>query len=141
MLRTCCLNKAGLVQATGLKKIELSLRYLLNVQFSEEGPLIRYRALPSLDEEHRKDILKATKANNKILGTYIAEGFDDGTLRKIDVDIAQNVLSGAVEASPEIWRSGWLILRLPAADRNCRRPTSIYLSMDLLDAQITKLKK
>ncbi|MDB9952673.1 TetR/AcrR family transcriptional regulator [Porticoccaceae bacterium] len=96
------LSKAGLVQATGLKKIELSLRYLLNVQFSEEGPLIRYRALPSLDEEHRKDILKATKANNKILGTYIAEGFEDGTLRKIDVDIAQNVLSGAVEASPEL---------------------------------------
>ena len=96
------LSKAGLVQATGLKKIELSLRYLLNVQFSEEGPLIRYRALPSLDEEHRKDILKATKANNKILGTYIAEGFDDGTLRKIDVDIAQNVLSGAVEASPDL---------------------------------------
>ena len=96
------LNKAGSAEGTGLKKIELSLRYLFNVQFSEEGPLIRYRALPSLDEEHRKNILKATQDNNKILGTYIGEGFDDGTLRKIDVNIAQNVLSGAVEASPDL---------------------------------------
>ena len=64
--------------------------------------MIRYRALPSLDEEHRKNILKATQDNNKILGTYIGEGFDDGTLRKIDIDIAQNVLSGAVEASPDL---------------------------------------
>ena len=96
------LNKAGSAEGTGLKKIELSLRYLFNVQFSEEGPLIRYRALPSLDEEHRKNILKATQDNNKILGTYIGEGFDDGTLRKIDIDIAQNVLSGAVEASPDL---------------------------------------
>jgi AcrR family transcriptional regulator len=96
------LGNAGSVQGTGLKKVELSLRYLFNVQFSEQGPLIRYRALPSLDEEHRKDILKATKANSKILGTYIAQGFDDSSLRKIDVDIAQNVLSGAVEASPDL---------------------------------------
>ena len=96
------LGNAGSVQGTGLKKVELSLRYLFNVQFSEQGPLIRYRALPSLDEEHRKDILKATKANSMSLGTYIAQGFDDSSLRKIDVDIAQNVLSGAVEASPDL---------------------------------------
>ena len=96
------LTKVGATQATGLKKIELYLRYLFNVQFTEEGPLIRYRALPSLDEEHRKAILKATKRNSSGLGAYIREGFDDNTLRDIDADIAQHVLSGAVEASPDL---------------------------------------
>ncbi len=100
------LNKAGASQANGLKKIELSLRYLFNIQFSEQGPLIRYRALPSLDEQHRKAVLKANKNNSKILGTYIDQGFADGTLRPMDVDIAQNVLSGAVEASPEL--ANWI---------------------------------
>lgn len=100
------LNKAGARQANGLKKIELSLRYLFNIQFSEQGPLIRYRALPSLDEQHRKAVLKANKNNSKILGTYIGQGFADGTLRPMDVDIAQNVLSGAVEASPEL--ANWI---------------------------------
>ena len=100
------LNKAGASQANGLKKIELSLRYLFNIQFSEQGPLIRYCALPSLDEQHRKAVLKANKNNSKILGTYIDQGFADGTLRPMDVDIAQNVLSGAVEASPEL--ANWI---------------------------------
>lgn len=100
------LNKAGASQANGLKKIELSLRYLFNIQFSEQGPLIRYRVLPSLDEQHRKAVLKANKNNSKILGTYIDQGFADGTLRPMDVDIAQNVLSGAVEASPEL--ANWI---------------------------------
>ena len=96
------LNDAGASQDTWLKKVELSLRYLFNIQFSEEGPLIRYRALPSLDEQHRKAILKASKNNSKILGTYLGEGFADGTLRQLDIDIAQNMLSGAVEASPDL---------------------------------------
>lgn len=96
------LKKVGSAQATGLKKIELYLRYLFNVQFTEEGPLIRYRALPSLDEGHRKAILKATRRNSADLGAYIREGFEDHTLRNIDADIAQHVLSGAVEASPDL---------------------------------------
>ena len=96
------LQNAGLAEVSGLKKIERSLRFLFNIQFSDQGPLIRYRALPSLDEQHRSDILKATKHNNKILGAYISQGFADGTLRCIDVTVAQNILSGAVEASPDL---------------------------------------
>jgi AcrR family transcriptional regulator len=96
------LQNAGLAEVSGLKKVERSLRFLFNIQFSDQGPLIRYRALPSLDEKHRSDILKATQNNSKILGTYISQGFDDGTLRAIDVTVAQNILSGAVEASPDL---------------------------------------
>jgi hypothetical protein len=90
------------VGATGLQKVELSLRYLFNVQFSEEGPLIRFRSLPSLDERHRKAVLKSNTNNSDLLGAYIRQGFEDKTLRKIDAGIAQHVLSGAVEASPDL---------------------------------------
>lgn len=111
------LHDAGSVEASGLKKVERSLRFLFNIQFSDEGPLIRYRALPSLDEKHRSDILKATKKNNEILGTHISQGFNDGTLRSIDVDIAQNMLSGAVEASPDLahWVADTPVSELSAA--------------------------
>ena len=85
------LTEAGKIEETGLKKVELSLRYLFNVQFTEEGPLIRYRSLPSLDEEHRKNILKATKKNSGKLGAYIRQGFEDNTLRKIDAEVAQHM--------------------------------------------------
>ena len=111
------LHDAGSVEVSGLKKVERSLRFLFNIQFSDEGPLIRYRALPSLDEKHRSDILKATKKNNEILGTHISQGFNDGTLRSIDVDIAQNMLSGAVEASPDLahWVADTPVSELSAA--------------------------
>ena len=96
------LNKAGEAGGTGINKVELALRYLFNVQFSADGPLIRYRSLPSLDEGHRKSVLKANTDNSAQLGAYIRQGFADNTVRKIDADIAQYVLSGAVEASPDL---------------------------------------
>jgi len=96
------LNKAGEAGGTGINKVELALRYLFNVQFSADGPLIRYRSLPSLDEGHRKSVLKANTDNSAQLGAYIRQGFADNTVRKIEADIAQYVLSGAVEASPDL---------------------------------------
>ena len=73
--------------------------------------------MTSLDEKHRSDILKSTQNNSKILGTYISQGFDDGTLRSIDVTIAQNILSGAVEASPDLahWTADNQVSELSAA--------------------------
>jgi AcrR family transcriptional regulator len=96
------LAKADSAQGTGVEKLELALRYLFNVQFSEDGPLIRYRALPSLDQQHRKQILKATSANSEQLGAYIRQGLEDKTLRNTDSSVAQYMLSGAVEASPDL---------------------------------------
>ena len=115
------LTEAGKIEETGLKKVELSLRYLFNVQFTEEGPLIRYRSLPSLDEEHRKNILKATKKNSGKLGAYIRQGFEDNTLRKIDADVAQHMLSGAVEVSPDL--AEWV------ADANCPELSASYFHL------------
>jgi AcrR family transcriptional regulator len=115
------LTEAGKIEETGLKKVELSLRYLFNVQFTEEGPLIRYRSLPSLDEKHRKNILKATKKNSGKLGAYIRQGFEDNTLRKIDAEVAQHILSGAVEASPDL--AEWV------ADSNCPKLSASYFHL------------
>ena len=78
------------------------MQYLVNIQLSDQGPLIRYRSLPSLDESHRKLVLKSSKRNSDNLGAFIRQGFDDGTLRDIDAEIAQHILSGAIEASPDL---------------------------------------
>lgn len=93
---------AGEVGSSGLQRVELALRYLSNLQHSTQGPLIRYRALPSLDEQHRKHILKSSKQNTELLGNYINAGITANNLRSVDVGIAQHLLSGAVEASPDL---------------------------------------
>ena len=96
------LEEANKSAVSGLKKVGHALHYLVNIQLSDQGPLIRYRSLPSLDEPHRKSVLKASKRNSDQLGAYIRQGFDDGTLRDIDAEIAQHILSGAIEASPDL---------------------------------------
>ena len=47
-------------------------------------------------------MLKSSKRNSDQLGAYIRQGFEDGTLRDIDAEIAQHILSGAIEASPDL---------------------------------------
>jgi hypothetical protein len=47
-------------------------------------------------------VLKSSKRNSDNLGAFIRQGFDDGTLRDIDAEIAQHILSGAIEASPDL---------------------------------------
>jgi len=51
-------------------------------------------------------VLKATKENSEKLGAYIRQGLIDGTVRNIDSEITQNILSGAIEASPDL--TDWL---------------------------------
>ena len=105
--RTLSIERILLEQANnsadlGLEKVGNALHYLVNIQLSDDGPLIRYRSLPSLDEPHRKLALKSSKRNSDTLGAYIRQGFDDGTLRNINAEIAQHILSGAIEASPDL---------------------------------------
>ena len=96
------LKEANKSADSGLQKVGRALHYLVNIQLSDQGPLIRYRSLPSLDESHRKLVLKSSKRNSDSLGAYIRQGFDDGTLRDVDAEIAQHILSGAIEASPDL---------------------------------------
>lgn len=88
----------------GARKIELTLRYLFNIQHNDEGPLIRYRSLPSMNPDHRQKILEMTEGTSDRIGTLIADGIDDGSIRDVDPAIIENVIAGAVDAMPGISR-------------------------------------
>ena len=86
----------------GAEKIELLMRYLFNIQNNDEGPLIRYRSLPSMNQNHRHDILQMTESTSERLGTLIAEGINDGSIRNVDTFIVENAIAGAVDAMPGV---------------------------------------
>jgi AcrR family transcriptional regulator len=86
----------------GAMKLKQALFQLAAIQLSPEGPLIRYRLLPSLDQKHRRQILKGSQKNASTLGDFIRLGLQDGTLRLIDAAIVQHLLRGAVEAVPDL---------------------------------------
>jgi hypothetical protein len=86
----------------GAGKIELLLRYLFDIQNNDEGPLIRYRSLLSMNPDHRQDVLQMTEGTSERIGTLIAEGIDDGSIRDVDSSIVEKVIAGAVDAMPGI---------------------------------------
>lgn len=88
----------------GAEKIELILRYLFNIQHSDEGPLIRYRSLPSMNQDHRLRILQLTEDISHQLGELIAEGIEDGSIRDVDPSVIENAIAGAVDSAPGVAR-------------------------------------
>ena len=86
----------------GAEKIELVLRYLFNIQHNDDGPLIRYRSLPSMSLDHRLGILEKTEKISDQLGILISSGIEDGSLRDVDPTIIKQVIVGAVDAVPGI---------------------------------------
>ena len=87
---------------SGAEKIEFVLRRLFNIQHSEEGPLIGYRSLLSLNEERRHEILAETLRLSDELGKLISEGIEDGSIRNVDPQIIENAIAGTVDGAPDI---------------------------------------
>ncbi len=91
----------------GLQKLEQSCRHIFRAQNSERGPLIRYNTITALPPERRRDILRRTDAINDHFGEFIREGIADGSVRAVDVHVAENLLAGALNAAMDIrvWRA------------------------------------
>jgi AcrR family transcriptional regulator len=96
------IERAGKDGKNGAEKIELVLRYLFNVQLSEDGPLIAYRCLPSLSIERRNEVLQETQASSDRLGEFISEGIKDGSIRDVKPGIIENAIAGTIDAAPGI---------------------------------------
>ena len=96
------IKRARAIGNNGAEKIEMVLRYLFNVQHSEDGPLIGYRSLPSLSIERRNEILQLTQASSDHLGELINEGIADGSISNVDPSIIENAIAGTVDAAPHM---------------------------------------
>ena len=96
------IERAGKDGRSGAEKIELVLRYLFNVQLSDDGPLIAYRCLPSLSIERRNQILQQTQASSNRLGDFISEGIKDGSIRDVEPGTIENAIAGTIDAAPGI---------------------------------------
>ncbi len=98
--------QAARSQGTGLEKVEQTCRRIFYLQNTSEGPLIRYNSITALPMARRREILKRTDAANECFGDFLRAGMEDGSVRRTDPFIAQNLIAGAVNASMELnlWR-------------------------------------
>ena len=89
-----------------MEKVERACREIFQVQNSDRGPLVRYSTITALPTPRRREILARTEASNKRFGDFIREGIADGSVREVNPEIAQNLISGATNAAMDIslWR-------------------------------------
>jgi AcrR family transcriptional regulator len=92
--------------AGSVEKLEYILRRSFHVQNSDEGPMIRYNTITALPIPRRKEILKLTDTANDRFGQFMRDAIADGSVRPINVEVAQELISGAMNASMDLpmWR-------------------------------------
>ena len=90
----------------GINKLDYMLRRSFHVQNSEVGPMIRYHTITALPLPKRKEILTLTDQSNARFGQYMRDGISDGSVRDIHVEAAQELITGAMNASMDLalWR-------------------------------------
>lgn len=92
--------------AGSIEKLEYILRRSFHVQNSDEGPMIRYNTITALPVPRRKEILQLTDTANDRFGQFLRDAIADGSVRPINVEVAQELISGAMNASMDLpnWR-------------------------------------
>lgn len=100
------LHEAASSQESGLDALDYFCRGSFHFQNSDDGPMIRYNSVTALPIPRRKEILARTKTGNDHFGQLMRSGMTDGSVRTVDVETAQELISGAINASMDLsmWR-------------------------------------
>ncbi|MFT4615467.1 MAG: AcrR family transcriptional regulator [Bacteroidia bacterium] len=99
-------RQASATQENGLQKASFTCHRTFYAQNSEEGPLIRYNTITALPLERRQEILQRTAESSAHFGAFLTEGIEDGSVRPVNILVAQQLIAGAMNAALEIdlWR-------------------------------------
>lgn len=90
------------MDATGLERLSYSARKLFEIQLGDQGPLIRYATLWSLNQTQRSAMEAATEQVRAVIGDIIRSGIDDKSIKQVNPFIAENIIAGAVESIPDM---------------------------------------
>lgn len=98
--------KAEAADCSGFEKAEMTCRQTFHIQNSSDGPLVRYTSITALPIDKRKPILKRTDVGNALFERFLKQGITDGSVRNINTFVAQQLITGAVNASMDLklWR-------------------------------------
>ena len=91
----------------GIQRLEYVCRGTFHVQNSDEGPMIRYNSITALPVPRRREILRITDESNDRFGQLMRDGIVDGSVRPVNVEVAEQLITGAMNASMDLpnWRS------------------------------------
>ena len=89
----------------GLDKILRYLRNHVDFMVGERGPIAIMSEVPSLNSEHRKEVLKLSRKHSAAFEALLEEGIADGSIAPCNVRMTGNAIMGAVNWIPK-WYHG-----------------------------------
>lgn len=98
-------RQADVVGATQLDHLMASFTTLLDVQFSERGPLLRTTALQALPTEFREGVIDSSNRMARRFAGTIIDGITEGSIRAVDPLIASQMLMPTINSAYEL--RGW----------------------------------
>lgn len=89
----------------GLDKILRYLRNHVDFMVGERGPIAIMSEVPSLNSEHRKEVLELSRKHSAAFEALLEEGIADGSIAPCNVRMTGNAIMGAVNWIPK-WYHG-----------------------------------
>ena len=90
------------------QRLLIAFATLLDVQFSERGPLLRTTALQALPSEFRGGVIDSSNRIARGFAGMIADGITEGSIRAVDPMIASQMLMCTINSAYELrgWAAG-----------------------------------
>ena len=97
-------SAARATPGSGLGRLVVACRSLLDYQMSSQGPLLRVTAWTGLPAAIRDDTRRTMGRLGERFAALVVDGMADGSLRIVDPSIAAQVVNGLVNATAELQR-------------------------------------
>lgn len=89
----------------GLEQAQLYLRYHIEIMVGEKGPMAIMSEIPSLEPEHRDEVLKLSRKHSAGFEAILERGIADGSIAACDVRMTGNAVMGSINWIPK-WFHG-----------------------------------
>jgi AcrR family transcriptional regulator len=90
---------------TGLEQARRYLRYHIESMVGDRGPIAIMSEIPSLEPEHREEVLELSRQHSTNFEAIIQAGIADGSIQACDVRMTGNAIMGSINWIPK-WFHG-----------------------------------
>ena len=99
------MEKAVSDGSNGFEKVQLYLRYHVELMVGDGGPIAIMSEIPALKPGHRDEVLALSRRHGKAFEALLEEGIEDGSIRQCDVRMTGNPIMGSINWIPK-WFHG-----------------------------------
>ena len=90
---------------TGLEAVQRYLRYHIETMVGDQGPIAIMSEIPSLDPEHRDEVLELSREHSARFEAMLERGITDSSIGDCDVRMTGNAIMGSLNWIPK-WFHG-----------------------------------